>query len=224
MPSNGITKLYDFMEGHLDAGACAPKLVFPDGSLQLSCRRFPTPWTFLVRRTPIRWFFPRGKRGKRHLMADWDHGELRQVDWALGACIIFRAEAIQQVGYFDERFRLYCEDMDICYRLWAHRWVVYYNPDIVVVHDHQAKSDKSFLSRYSFLHYQSMFLYILKHRLRGFTRPKTDSNPQSLKKNILKVTTTDETGLSGSLRIKGLGEIARSFLISKPISFVHLKI
>jgi len=183
LPSNGIDKLYDFMEKHLDAGACAPQLIFPDGRLQLSCRRFPTPWTFLVRRTPIRWFFLSAKRGRRHLMANWNHGQMRQVDWTLGACIIFRAEAVKLVGYFDERFHLYCEDMDICHRLWRHGWRIYYNPEIVVVHNHQAKSDKAFLSWQSLLHFESMFLYVVKHKLQGFRRPNT---AHSLKNEVSK--------------------------------------
>ena len=172
LPVNGIAKLYDFMEAHLEAGACGPKLVYRDGSLQLSCRRFPTPCTFLVRRTPLRWFLPKASRGKSHLMACWEHDQLRRVDWILGACIMFRTEALQQVGYFDERFRLYCEEIDICHRLWRHGWSVYYNPDIVVRHDHQAKSDKSLLSRHSLWHYRSMLHYVVKHGLAGFRRPQ----------------------------------------------------
>ena len=176
LPPNGITKLYDFVEAHPDAGACGPKLVYPGGSLQLSCRRFPNPWTVLVRRTPVRWFLSTESRGTRHLMAQWAHDELQQVDWLLGACIMFRAEALKGVGYFDEQFRLYCEDIDVCHSLWEQGWSVYYNPDIVVVHDHQAQSDKGFLSRQSFWHYQSMFRYVLKHKLAGFRRPQDKSS------------------------------------------------
>jgi len=174
LPPDGIAKLYDFMEEHEDAGACGPKLANCDGSLQLSCRRFPTPWIFLVRRTPLRWFLPMEKTGKSQLMADWDHKEVKQVDWVIGACTILRKEALDQIGYYDERFRLYCEEIDLCYRLWEQGWLVYYDPRVAVVHDHQLKSLKKLISIHSFWHYQSMLQYVLKHKLAGFRRPQTD--------------------------------------------------
>lgn len=171
LPPNGIQYLHDFMELNPKAGACGPKLVYLDGSLQLSCRRFPNPYTFLVRRTPLRYFLHERMRGGKHLMIDWDHDCVMEVDWLLAACIFLRAEALEQVGYFDERFRLYCEDIDLCYRLWETGWFVYYNPSVVVIHDHQGKSDKALLSRHSLWHYRSMLHYVLRHGLAGFKRP-----------------------------------------------------
>ncbi len=172
LPAGAISQLRDFMEAHPEAGACGPKLVNPDGSLQLSCRRFPTPWTFFVRRTPIRYLLPLEMRGKKHLMTDCDHSRLQTVDWVLGACTMFRLAALREAGSFDERFPLYCEDIDVCHRLWGRGWAVYYHPDVVVQHDHQAKSDKRLLSRYALWHLHSMALYVWKHRLYGFRRPQ----------------------------------------------------
>lgn len=171
LPEHGISNLYDFMESHQEAGACGPKLVYPNGSLQLSCRRFPTPSTFLLRRTPYRIFLPERARGKRHLMTEWLHDEVKQVDWVIAACIMLREKALKQVGCFDERFRLYVEDIDLCYRLWKNGWSVYYNPTVVVIHDHQGISDKVLLSRKSLWHYQGMLNYIIKHGIAGFRRP-----------------------------------------------------
>jgi GT2 family glycosyltransferase len=171
MPENALEDLYNFMEANPQVGACGPKLVFPNGEIQYSCRRFPNPVTVILRRTPVRYLLPRDARGKKHLMTDWTHDQISEVDWLLAACIIFRAEALKQAGYLDERFRLYCEDIDICYRLWQNDWAVYYNPCTVIVHDHQAKSDGVLLSRHSLWHYQSMFRYFLKHGFAGFRRP-----------------------------------------------------
>jgi GT2 family glycosyltransferase len=179
MPETGLEDLYNFMEANPQAGACGPKLIFPSGEIQFSCRRFPNLVTVVLRRTPIRYFLPREARGKKHLMADWPHDQISKVDWLLAACIIFRAEALKQAGYLDEEFRLYCEDIDICYRLWQNDWPVYYNPRIVIVHDHQAKSDHIFLSRHSWWHCQSMFRYFLKHGFAGFKRPLPARSPRS---------------------------------------------
>jgi GT2 family glycosyltransferase len=166
-----ILGLESFMTSHPDAGACGPQLVSSDGSLQFSCRRFPTPWTAIVRRTPLRLLPGTLEKGRRHLMVDCDHTHLRTVDWILGACVMFRTEALQTVGWFDERYRLYCEDIDICHSLWANGWSIYYNPSIVAMHEHLARSDKAFFSRYFFWHVSSMFRYVRKHGLCGFSRP-----------------------------------------------------
>jgi hypothetical protein len=104
-------------------------------------------------------------------MMGWNHDTIRDVDWALGASMMFRAEALRQVGYFDEGFRLYCEDIDLCYRLWKNGWAVYYYPEAIVIHDHQANSDKRLLSLHTFWHYQSMLRYFYKHGVSGFRRP-----------------------------------------------------
>jgi len=166
-----VRALSQFLDSHPDCGACAPGLVFPDGRLQLSCRRFPTPWSFVVRRTPVRALLSYADRGRKHLMADSDHTHAQPVDWLLGACIMYRTAALRSVGLFDEAFRLYCEDIDICHRLWADGWSVHYDPAILVLHEHLAHSDKQLLSRHSLWHYRSMLHYVVKHGRAGFARP-----------------------------------------------------
>jgi len=171
LSKDGIIKLYNFMERNNDIGACCPKLIYPDGSLQLSCRRFPTPITFFIRRTPIRFFVDKQLRGKKHLMYEYDHNKIMEIDWALGACMMIRGEALKKIGCFDERFRLYVEDIDLCYRLWEAGWSVYYNPNVEVFHKHKGVSDTRLLSRHSLWHYKSMIQYLFKHGLAGFRRP-----------------------------------------------------
>jgi len=171
LPRSAVSAMSNFLDSHPNAGACGPALMFPDGELQLSCRRFPTPWSFVVRRTPVRVLLSYADRGRRHLMADTDHTYAQPVDWLLGACIMYRTVALRSVGLFDEAFRLYCEDIDICHRLWANGWSVYYNPVIRVLHEHLAHSDKHLLSRHSLWHYRSMLHYIAKHGRQGFVRP-----------------------------------------------------
>ena len=166
-----VAAMSEFLDSHPGSGACAPALVSPDGRLQLSCRRFPTPWSFVVRRTPVRVLLSYADRGRKHLMADRDHTDAQPVDWLLGACTMFRTATLLSVGLFDEAFRLYCEDIDICHRLWSHGWSVYYNPAIRVLHEHRAQSDKHLLSQHSLWHYRSMLHYVMKHGREGFARP-----------------------------------------------------
>jgi len=67
-----LERLVSFMEGNRRVGLCGPQLLFPDGSVQPSCRRFPTLGTVIVRRTPLRLWLRNSGFGQRHLMADVD--------------------------------------------------------------------------------------------------------------------------------------------------------
>jgi N-acetylglucosaminyl-diphospho-decaprenol L-rhamnosyltransferase len=166
-----LSTLVDFMETNRSVGACGPRLVFPDGALQYSCRRFPTLWSTLLRRTPIRSLVPSDRRGSSHLMVSSPHHERMAVDWMLGACLLVRRAAISGRLLLDSRFPMYCEDIDLCYRLNEAGWGIHYVPDAVVVHHHGAESDRRLLSRASLLHTISMVRFGLKHhRLAGRER------------------------------------------------------
>ena len=158
-----VDTLLRFMEGNRSCGLCGPKLVFPDGSLQYSCRKFPTVWSTLLRRSPVRLLLPRGLRGVRHLMVSVSHDDEMAVDWMLRACLLLRRESIVGTELLDEGFPLYCEEIDLCLRLKQGGWGTYYVPSAKVVHHHLAKSDSSLFCRASVLHALSMLHFINKH-------------------------------------------------------------
>jgi GT2 family glycosyltransferase len=139
---DAVKNLWSFMEATADAGIAGGKLLNPDGSLQTSCRTFYTVPTVLLRRTFLGKLFPNSGLIRRHLMLDWDHNSDRQVDWVLGACMIVKREAYQAVGGMDERFFLYLEDVDWCYRMKKHGWKVYYVHSAVMEHHHRRESAK----------------------------------------------------------------------------------
>jgi GT2 family glycosyltransferase len=122
------------------AGIVAPKLVHPDGTLQLSARRFYTGRTLLLRRLPLGPWAQRSRAVRDHLLADWDHDETRAVDWVLGAALFVRREAMRDVGLMDERYFLYFEDVDWCQRMWRHGYEVVYCADARMVHEHRRSS------------------------------------------------------------------------------------
>jgi len=150
------------MDEHPEAGACGAQLLFPDGTLQLSCRRFPDLRTFLVRRTPFRRFLWGSSANAYHLMADIDHHLAQPVDWLLGACLLVRREIINTVGLMDESYYLYVEDIDWCYRMKQRGWQVWYVPSAKIIHHHLAVSDKALLSQRSWIHFQSMVRFYRK--------------------------------------------------------------
>lgn len=159
---DAIEKLFRFMEDTPDAGVVGPKLVFHDGNLQYSCRRFYNWKVLLLRRTFIGKIFPNSRSVADHLMMDFDHESSRAVDWILGAAMMVRREAVQSVGSMDERFFLYFEDVDWCYRMKQRGWGVYYHPDAVVVHSYARDSAQSVINRSFFAHLASLIRYYEK--------------------------------------------------------------
>ena len=87
VPVGSLDRLVDYLEQHPDTGVAAPRLDNTDGSLQVSCYRFPTLWNAVLDGTPVRWLRPFGRFGAHHF-CDPSNPEPRVVDWASGACLV----------------------------------------------------------------------------------------------------------------------------------------
>jgi len=157
-----LRRLIEFIEKTPDAGIVGPKLVFHDGSVQLSCRRFYTFRVLLLRRTPLGRIFPNARAVREHLMLEFDHNATREVDWVLGAAMFVRREAIDNVGMMDERFFLYFEDVDWCYRMKQRGLKVYYLADAVIEHGYKRESAQAVMNRSFAAHLVSLFRYYEK--------------------------------------------------------------
>ena len=141
MHENAINNLIEFAQSDETIGIIGPKLLNPDGSLQESCRIFHSIRTILFRRTFLGKMFPNSKIIRNHMMLDWDHGTPKIVDWVLGACFLVRKKIItEHIGYFDEKYKLYFEDADICYRMKKGGYKVYYYPFSTCIHNHRRES------------------------------------------------------------------------------------
>ncbi|MBN1163423.1 MAG: glycosyltransferase [Candidatus Krumholzibacteriota bacterium] len=157
-----IDRLIEFMDEHPRVGIAGAKLLYPDGRLQYSCRSFYTIKTLILRRTILGKLFPRARALRKHLLMDYDHEQARRVDWVLGACMMVRREAIEQVGPMDERFFLYFEDTDWCFRMNQHGWDVFYVPRAEMVHLYERSSAASMLKKPFLLHLLSLLRYYEK--------------------------------------------------------------
>jgi hypothetical protein len=158
-----LKALVEFMDEYPQAGACAAKLLYPDGRLQPSVRAFPSLWVLLIRRTPLR-FLIKDSRAVRHfLMLDWDHNSPCEIDWAHGSALVVRREAMEEIGWLDENFFLYGEDLDLCYRLKKAGWSIYYVPQAVIIHHLQEFTYKHFFTRLTLTHYRSLLYFAVKH-------------------------------------------------------------
>jgi len=165
-----IDALARHLDEHPDTGIAGGKLLNPDGTLQYSCRTFYTLSTLLHRRTPIGKLFPDSRVEREHLMMDWDHETVREVDWMLGACLMVRSEAIRDVGLMDERFFMYFEDVDWCYRMKQHGWRVMYVPEARMKHVHRRDSARGggLVNTRLLAHLNSMFRFFDKWNSRLF--------------------------------------------------------
>jgi N-acetylglucosaminyl-diphospho-decaprenol L-rhamnosyltransferase len=154
--------LIQFMDAHPQVGMCAAQLLFPDGTIQHSPRRFPSIGSVLARRTPLRFFLRQSQLNQHHLMQDLNHSKIQSVDWLLGACMFIRREVLETVGPLDEGYFLYVEDIDWARRMHNADWKIYYVPTAQIIHHHIAVSDKKLLSWYMWTHIQSMIRYARK--------------------------------------------------------------
>ena len=159
-----ISGLLNFIEANPQAGIIGPKVLNPDGSLQLSCRRFPNPLAALFRNTPIGKLFPNNPFTRDYLMLDWDHDKPREVDWVSGCAFMVRSDLIEKIGTFDPEYFMYCEDVDWCFRTWQAGYKVMYVPDAVVTHAIGRSTDKApnrMIGRF----HSSMFRFYRKNML-----------------------------------------------------------
>ncbi len=161
-----VATLREFMRLHPRCGIAGPRMVFPDGAWQPSRRRFPTVTGTIVRRTPLRLVLEQ----RRHLHLDEaPPGEPVPADWMLGGFLLLRRSMLDELGGFDEGFRLYGEDIDLAYRAMQAGWERWYVPQAVVRHEHKAETDKRFLTRRTLWHWAGIVRFVRKHpeRLRA---------------------------------------------------------
>lgn len=159
-----IAKLIEFKERHPEGGIFGPKLLNPDGSLQYSCRRFPNPLAALFRNSLLGRLFPNHPLLKSYLLKDWDHSSERTVDWISGAALLATGEFIDKAGPLDDRFFMYCEDVDWCWQSWANELQVWYVPDAIVTHEIGSSSSMATIRSIIWFH-QSMFRFYRKNSL-----------------------------------------------------------
>jgi hypothetical protein len=163
-----IEEIIRFFAEHLDVGIIAPRLFYPDGEVQESVRSFPTIFFILWRGTFLRRIFPRVHWYNRHILSEIIHSASKpcMVDWAISACFIVRRSIFDQIGLFDDKYFIYYEDADLCYRAKMKGFSVYYWPDAVVYHDYARNSSKG-MNLHLFRHLSSIYRFFHKYSKKG---------------------------------------------------------
>jgi GT2 family glycosyltransferase len=146
-------------------GLVGPRLVYPDGELQLSCRRYPPLLIPFLRRGPYARLKPDPPPHRRHLMKDFDHARERPVVWVVGAAQMWRADLPDRIGRYDGHLSSYGgEDMDWCLRVWAAGLEVRYVPQAEIVHDYQQMTRRNLYGRKSIRALRDWYYLQWKHR------------------------------------------------------------
>jgi GT2 family glycosyltransferase len=131
---NAVERLAAFADAHPRAALVGPRLRYPDGRLQPSMRGFPTPWRLATEYLFLRKLGPRTRALNAFYAAGFDHDSARKADWVMGACMLVRRAAVDEVGPLDEDFFLFSEETDWCYRFARAGWDVLFTPDAEFVH------------------------------------------------------------------------------------------
>ena len=167
VPPYAFSRLLAYMDASPEVGVVGPRLVKPDGSLDLACRRgFDSMSALVYRMVGLSRLFPRSHRFARYNMTYLDEHQLAEVDSVVGAFMLVRAEAICEAGLLDDRFWMYGEDLDWAKRMRDAGWKVVYNPAVTVLHVKRASSRQNPRAQVEF--YRAMLLFYYKH-YRGST-------------------------------------------------------
>lgn len=158
-----VRELLRYFEEEPKVGVIGPQVLNSDGSIQLSCRSFPSYSTaFFNRYSLLTRLLPKNRYSRRYLHTDWDHKAVREVDWVSGACLLHRRTMLDEVGELDELFFMYIEDIDFCLRASRAGWKVHYHPALRVLHHIAGSSRQVPFSMIVELH-KSIWRYYTKH-------------------------------------------------------------
>lgn len=160
---NTFESLFDFFSANPAAGMVGCKVLNPDGSLQLACRRsFPGVWTSFTKVTGLSSLFPKSKLFAKYNLTYLDENEINEVDAISGAFMMFRREVYEKIGGFDTAFFMYGEDLDLCYRTQKAGYKVFYVPTTEIIH-YKGESTKRSSIDETMLFYDAMKIFVRKH-------------------------------------------------------------
>jgi GT2 family glycosyltransferase len=161
--SGCLDRMCEYMDSHRSVGILGPKILWPDMTLQDSCRKFPTLWNNFSPAMGLDKVFPQSKIFSGEHMIYFAHDEICKVDSLVGCFLMVRREAFNLVGLFDEQFFIYAEEVDWCKRFWNAGWKVIFFPHAQAIHYGRGSSSQE-PYRFSLEQQKSVLKYWKKHR------------------------------------------------------------
>jgi len=160
---NAVEKMVDFMDANPTVGICGCKVLNEDRTLQLACRRsIPTPHVAFFRLSGLSRLFPNSKIIAKYNLTYIDPDQPDEVDAVSGAFLMIRRKVVDNIGKLDERFFMYGEELDWCFRTKKAGWTVMYYPNAEIIH-YKGECSKSNSRKATFEFYRSMYLFHKKH-------------------------------------------------------------
>lgn len=161
--------LVEFMDSNEDVGACGPKLLNADGSTQDSVRCFPSFRGALHRHTVFKFLGIFKGAYRKWVMYDFKNDKQIDVDQVMGAALMVKKSITDKVGPMDERFFMYYEEVDLCYRIKQAGWRIIYKPEAVITHIGGSSSGQIPVSK-RIMAMTSLLKFFRKHRGTFVTR------------------------------------------------------
>ncbi len=156
---NTLTDIFNFMENNEDVGACGCQVLLEDGSLDKACKRsFPNPQNSFYRLFHI----PTKSSKADYNLTNLDDGGVYEIDCLTGAFMFLRKKVLDEVGFLDETFFMYGEDIDLCYRIKEANWNIFYYGKSKLTH-YKGSSSKKQKSKLIYEFYRAMYIYYNKH-------------------------------------------------------------
>ncbi|MFU8860492.1 MAG: glycosyltransferase [Cyclonatronaceae bacterium] len=166
---NTLITLYRHLENNPDTGACGCKILNPDGSFAPESRRsVPTPVNALWKVLGLTTLFPQNRRFSEYYLGWMDPDEPGSVPVLSGSFMFFRTNLLQKLEGFDERFFMYGEDIDLCYRVANAGYRIDYVPSTSIIH-YKGESTKKDNLRYVITFNKALYQFFDKHYSYGYT-------------------------------------------------------
>lgn len=130
-----LTRMVEFMDCHKDAGAATCRVEIPGGKIdEASHRGFPTPWNALTHFSGLEKAFPHSQLFAGYTRGWEDLTKIHKIPAAVGAFLFVRRSAGEKIGWWDEDYFFYGEDLQFCYDLHKAGYSIYYVPDVKILH------------------------------------------------------------------------------------------
>ena len=156
-----------FFKGNPEAGLAGCKILNPDGTFQLACRRsFPTPWVAFTKLFGLAALMPKSRLFGKYNLTYLETDKTYEVDSVSGSFMMVRRKVYQQVGGLDEEFFMYGEDLDWCFRIQHSGWKIFYVPSTSIIHYKGESTRRSSLNEIRTF-YEAMHLFVEKHHGRS---------------------------------------------------------
>jgi GT2 family glycosyltransferase len=164
--SGTLDTLINFFSDHPSAGVVAPQLLNSDGSIQRSCRAFPTFSGMFFELAGLSRLMPNVQRFRQYKMLDFDHNHAQQVDQPEGACLLIKKEVIEKVGILDEGFFMLFEEVDWCYRIKQAGFQIWFTPAAKIIH-HYGQAIKQVKAQMIMSSHRGLYRFWFKHYRNG---------------------------------------------------------